>query len=71
MQRPQVDTIQPQQVESDVGGAARAPKQVVKLWTAGFVGRDHFAVEYSLIHAELRHLAHDDDVDAFSGAPEC
>jgi hypothetical protein len=51
-QRPKVGAIEPENVERHVGGGARAPKEVVELWSAGFVGRDYLSIENSVINVE-------------------
>jgi len=51
-QRPKVCSIQPQQIERDVGRPPRAAEEVVKLRTARLVGGDHLTIEDSVMDAE-------------------
>src|SRR5215471_4519461 len=56
-QRPKVGAIEPGNVERHVGGRARVSEKVVELWSAGFVGRDHLAVENGIVDVKCgRHL---------------
>jgi hypothetical protein len=52
-QRSQVGTIQPDDIERDIGRRPRAAEEIVKLRSAGFVGSDHLAVNYRIVDVEL------------------
>jgi hypothetical protein len=49
----QVGTVEPKQIERDIGGRLRAPQQFVELRSAGLVGGDVFAVDHRVGDAEL------------------
>ena len=48
-QRTQVGVVEPQKVESHIGGAPRVPEKVVELRPAGFVARDNLAIKNNLV----------------------
>jgi hypothetical protein len=49
----QVGTVEPQKVESHVDEPPCAPDEVEENWPAGFVGRDHLAVQNGIIDGDL------------------
>jgi hypothetical protein len=51
-QRLQIGPVEPEDVEGDVTGAPRHPEQLVELWSAGLIGRDHLAVDYGFVDIE-------------------
>ena len=55
-QRPQVDSVEPKEIKSDVARAACAAQQVIELRSAGLVDRDDLAVENGIIDVE--HTGH-------------
>jgi hypothetical protein len=68
-QRSQVGTIQPDDIERDIGRRPRAAEEIVKLRSAGFVGSDHLAVNYRIVDVELGRQRAGEHIEAAQQVP--
>jgi hypothetical protein len=51
-QRPQISAVEPNHIESDIGGCPRVSEKVIKLRSARFVGCNDLTVENCVAHIE-------------------